>query len=145
MTPFQKAKQDAIALGIDVSKMKSLKEVEAVIAEFTAKNAAATSTAADTAVKSEKKPGRPIVEGCARQIRLAKMAEKAAKGELKRGRPANPDSERQKRIQEREIKKQNGETIKRGRPAKVKTDANVVIDVPAPNVPAVTVDETVSA
>lgn len=143
MTKFQTAKQIATEKGIDVTGMKSLKEVEAAIAAF---EAAKVTTPAPTAtVEAPKaKPGRPIVEGSVRQIRLAKLAEKAANGELKRGRPSNPDSERQKRIQERETKKANGEEIKRGRPKKAQVSTNVTIDVPAPVVTA-TVEASVEA
>jgi len=63
------------------------------------------------------KKGRPVVEGSARQQRLAKQAEKVANGgELRRGRPTVAGSARQQRLEERAAKLAAGEAVKRGRP-----------------------------
>jgi hypothetical protein len=53
---------------------------------------------------------------------LKAQAENKAKG-IGQGRPVNPTSARQQRLAELEAKKAaNGGTIKRGRPAQVKTE-----------------------
>ena len=98
--------------------------------------------------------GRPVNPNSVRQIRLAELAEKKAKGELKQGRPVNPNSERQARLALQEANKAlglgqgrpvnpnsarqkrlaelkakaeaNGGAVKRGRPAKMKTDGSEV-------------------
>ena len=64
-----------------------------------------------------KQLGRPVNVNSARQIRLAELAAKKAAGEGKQGRPVNPDSERQKRLTELEAKRTSGE-LRRGRPVK---------------------------
>lgn len=61
------------------------------------------------------KPGRPVVENSARQLRLKELEQKRANGELRRGRPIAEDSARQQRIKELEEKRSNGE-LRRGRP-----------------------------
>ncbi len=65
-----------------------------------------------------RKPGRPVVEGSERQLRLAAQAARAQLngGVARRGRPVVADSERQKRLAEREAKLAAGIEIKRGRP-----------------------------
>ena len=95
---------------------------------------------------SEVKLGRKINPNSARQIRLAELEAKRQNGEVKRGRPVdttsarqfrlqiqainkqlgigqgrpiNPNSARQQRLAELELRRFNGEVIKRGRPAKV--------------------------
>lgn len=72
----------------------------------------------------ELKRGRPVVADSERQIRLKKQAENKAKG-IGQGRPVNPNSARQLRLAELESKRANG-TLKRGRPAQVKSDGNEV-------------------
>jgi hypothetical protein len=72
----------------------------------------------------ELKRGRPVVADSERQIRLAKQAENKANG-IGQGRPVNPNSVRQMRLAELESKRANG-TLKRGRPAQVKSDGNEV-------------------
>ena len=61
--------------------------------------------------------GRPVVEGSARQARIADLEEKRANGELKLGRPANAESKRQQRLADLELRRANG-TLKLGRPKK---------------------------
>lgn len=74
-------------------------------------------------VKETVKLGRPIVEGSARQLKLAKMAEKKANGiEIKRGRPANPNSVRQAKLKLKAEMKAKGIEVKLGRPKMVKTE-----------------------
>ena len=72
----------------------------------------------------ELKRGRPVVADSERQIRLKKQAENKANG-IGQGRPVNPNSARQIRLAELESKRANG-TLKRGRPAQVKSDNNEV-------------------
>ena len=74
--------------------------------------------------KGELKRGRPVVADSERQIRLKKQAENKANG-IGQGRPVNPNSVRQMRLAELESKRANG-TLKRGRPAQVKSDGNEV-------------------
>ena len=68
--------------------------------------------------EQKRKPGRPVVEGSARQLKLAAQQVRAQLngGVAKRGRPVVADSERQKRLAERESKLAAGIEIKRGRP-----------------------------
>ena len=68
------------------------------------------------------KRGRPVVENSERQVRLKKQLENKLNG-VKQGRPVNPNSERQKRLQALELKRSNGEVIKRGRPKQIKVEA----------------------
>ena len=72
----------------------------------------------------ELKRVRPVVADSERQIRLKKQAENKAKG-IGQGRPVNPNSARQLRLAELESKRVNG-TLKRGRPAQIKSDGNEV-------------------
>ena len=159
MSKFQEAKQTAISMGIDAEKvkaMKSLKEVEAAIAEVQTPTPAATATVPAT---PGKKPGRPINPNSVRQARVTALAEKAANGELKRGRPVDPNSERAKRLAERAAKEAQGIELKRGRPAftpeqkaeaaakkaaeKVAALTNIVVNAPAPVDATITEDVTV--
>ena len=71
----------------------------------------------DVMVVEIKQLGRPVNPNSARQVRLAELAAKKAAGELKKGRPVDETSARQKRLAELEAKRQNGE-LKRGRPVK---------------------------
>lgn len=67
-------------------------------------------------VKSEKR-GRPVLEGSARQIKLAIRAERvAAGGSVGRGRPSNPTSARQARLATRATRLASGIEVKAGRP-----------------------------
>jgi hypothetical protein len=72
----------------------------------------------------ELKRGRPVVADSERQIRLKKQAENKANG-IGQGRPVNPNSARQLRLAELELKRANG-TLKRGRPAQIKSDNNEI-------------------
>lgn len=65
-----------------------------------------------------KKPGRPVVEGSVRQVRLAEMKARAEAngGVIKRGRPINPESARAKRMASIQAKIEAGIEIKPGRP-----------------------------
>ena len=67
--------------------------------------------------------GRPVVEGSARQARLAARAARvAAGGEVKRGRPAVSTSARQARLAAQAARVAAGQAIKRGRPTKATTE-----------------------
>jgi hypothetical protein len=69
------------------------------------------------------KRGRPVIEGSARQTKLAAKALKIANGQdIKRGRPANPSSKRQARLAAQEARKAAGIEIKVGRPKTAKTE-----------------------
>jgi hypothetical protein len=79
----------------------------------------------ETPVTTEaKKRGRKVVEGSARQARLAARQARAAQGlSTDKGRPVDPNSARQKRLAERQAKLASGVEIKRGAPKKVKAEA----------------------
>lgn len=63
------------------------------------------------------KRGRPVLEGSARQAKLAARAAKMANGEtISRGRPVNPNSPRQLRLAARAARAENGIEVKVGRP-----------------------------
>jgi len=70
------------------------------------------------AVVTEKRRGRPVVEGSARQLKLAAREARAQmnNGVVKRGRPVVINSARQQKFAEREAKRAAGIEIKRGRP-----------------------------
>lgn len=68
-------------------------------------------------VKETAKRGRPVIEGSARQAKLAAKAAKVAAGEvISRGRPSNPESKRQARLAAQEARKAQGLEVKVGRP-----------------------------
>jgi hypothetical protein len=71
----------------------------------------------------KRKPGRPAVEGSARQVRLAALEQRREEngGYIRLGRPVNPDSPRQQRLAELMDKRAAG-LAKRGRP-KMSDDA----------------------
>jgi len=63
------------------------------------------------------KRGRPVIEGSARQAKLANKATKLANGEtISRGRPFNPTSKRQARLAAQAARAAAGVEIKVGRP-----------------------------
>lgn len=63
------------------------------------------------------KRGRPVIEGSARQAKLATRATKLANGEtISRGRPSNPTSKRQARLAAQAARAAQGLEIKVGRP-----------------------------
>jgi len=63
------------------------------------------------------KRGRPVIEGSARQAKLANKAAKLANGEtISRGRPSNPTSKRQARLAAQAARAAAGVEIKVGRP-----------------------------
>lgn len=77
-------------------------------------------TTVETTVVNEVKAqrGRPVVEGSARQQKLANIAKRIAAGqEIKRGRPSNPNSSRQARLAAQAARAAAGYVIKPGRPA----------------------------
>jgi hypothetical protein len=71
-----------------------------------------------TVTVTEARPGRPIVQGSARQLKLAAQEARrlAAGGEVRRGRPVVQDSARQQRLAERATKLAQGFEIRPGRP-----------------------------
>jgi len=67
------------------------------------------------------KRGRPVVNGSARQAKLAAKQAKIANGEsISRGRPSNPGSKRQARLAAQQARLAAGLEIKVGRPKSVK-------------------------
>jgi hypothetical protein len=75
-------------------------------------------------VKQAKRRGRPIVEGCVRQLKFSAQAERLANGlEVKRGRPVVDGCARQIVLQAREAKRVAGFAIKPGRPKMIKETA----------------------
>ena len=63
------------------------------------------------------KRGRPVIEGSARQAKLANRATKLANGKtISRGRPSNPTSKRQARLAAQAARAAAGVEIKVGRP-----------------------------
>jgi hypothetical protein len=91
-----------------------------------------TTVTVETTVVNEVKAqrGRPVVDGSARQQKLAAYEAKIAAGiEVKRGRPSNPNSSRQARLAAREAKIAAGYTIAPGRPSKVKADSVSISDM----------------
>jgi hypothetical protein len=71
----------------------------------------------------KRKPGRPAVEGSARQVRLAALEQRREEngGYIRLGRPVDPNSPRQQRLGELMEKRAAG-LAKRGRP-KMSEDA----------------------
>lgn len=110
-----------------MSKKTKKTEVAEAVAETPAiETPTATETVTPVVVAEEKakgKPGRPIIEGSARQLRLQARAEKLANGgAVKRGRPAVEGSARQLRLQARAEKLAQGLEIKPGRPKMIKVE-----------------------
>ena len=69
------------------------------------------------ATKETAKRGRPVIEGSARQAKLAAKAAKVANGEIiSRGRPSNPESKRQARLAAQAARVAQGLEVKVGRP-----------------------------
>jgi hypothetical protein len=67
----------------------------------------------------KRKPGRPAVEGSARQVRLAALEQRREEngGYIRLGRPVDPNSPRQMRLAEQQQRaEQNGGAARRGRP-----------------------------
>lgn len=72
------------------------------------------------------KRGRPVIEGSARQAKLATRQTKLANGEtISRGRPSNPQSKRQARLAAQAARAASGLEIKVGRPKGSKKTAEV--------------------
>lgn len=109
--------------------MKKQKQIDVA-----AQSEAAVETVQTEVVTAEvtvkKAPGRPVVAGSARQLKLAEQAEKRAKGELKRGRPVVSNSARQQKLAERAAKLAAGLEIKPGRP-KVEKPTEPAVAEPA--------------
>lgn len=124
---FNAMKAEAKQLGINIQGMKK-SEIEQAIRDAQAKFEEENSTddveevKVDEVVTAEvtKRPGRPVNQNSARQIRLNELAKMREEGLLKRGRPANPESARYKRMMERQTKLEAGVELKRGRPKMVK-------------------------
>ncbi len=77
---------------------------------------------------STAKRGRPVIDGCARQIKLSVRAERIANGgSAERGRPNNPNSARQVRLALIAFKKEQGIIVKAGRPKLVKVEVESVV------------------
>ena len=81
------------------------------------------------ATKETAKRGRPVIEGSARQAKLAAKEAKVAAGEvISRGRPSNPESKRQARLAAQAARVAQGLEVKVGRPkgsGKPKVEAEV--------------------
>ena len=72
------------------------------------------------------KRGRPVIEGSARQAKLATRQTKLANGEtISRGRRSNPQSKRQARLAAQAARAASGLEIKVGRPKGSKKTAEV--------------------
>ena len=130
----------AVAVAAGITKAHSMKSVvlEEMLAnmskpETTGKRGRPVDTSSARQVRlaeleakranGELKRGRPVDAGSVRQVRLNELEAKRANGELKRGRPVSGESARQKRLAELQAKAEaNGGTVKRGRPAKVKSE-----------------------
>ena len=99
-----------------MSKKKQKQTVETVAAIETVETVAIENLAEVTI--TEKRKGRPIVLGSARQLKLEAQAKRIAEngGVAKLGRPVVATSTRQQKIQERLNKLAAGEVIRRGRP-----------------------------
>jgi len=68
-----------------------------------------------------KRRGRPVVEGSARQAKLAAQFEKVQNGgTIAKGRPSNPSSKRQERLAIQAARIAAGFIVKPGRPKMVK-------------------------
>lgn len=81
------------------------------------------------------KRGRPIVPGCARQEKIAKLNAKIEAGLFAgRGRPTDPNSARAQRIAATEAKKAAGLEIKRGRPKMDKPTTDIAVELPTAEV-----------
>ena len=75
-----------------------------------------------------KKRGRPVIEGSARQAKVTAKAAKLANGELiSRGRPSNPSSKRQSRLASQANRVAAGLTIKVGRPKKMVITSEIAV------------------
>jgi hypothetical protein len=71
----------------------------------------------DVTTEKVERRGRPVVNGSARQMKLARIEAKRAAGEsVERGRPSNPTSARQQRLMAIEARRASGIEIKVGRP-----------------------------
>jgi len=92
-----------------------------------------TPTSVEETQTTPKRRGRPIVEGCTRQKRLAEMAaRKESGGYVGRGRPTNTESARQKKFAQRQALIEAGIVIKPGRPKMVVSPVvNVEVNIPA--------------
>lgn len=78
------------------------------------------------ATAEKAKPGRPVVEGSARQIRMAEMEAKRASGaKLYTGRPVNKDSVRQQKLAAIAAKKEAGEKLHTGRPVNLNSNRQI--------------------
>lgn len=64
----------------------------------------------------KKKPGRPVVENSARQMRLSARAARFSNGEVKKGRPVVENSARQMRLAAQAARIASGAVVRRGRP-----------------------------
>lgn len=89
-------------------KVQAVETVETVVVE----------NLVEATVTEKRKPGRPAVAGCKRQLELAAKAARIQLngGIVKRGRPIVGESKRQQVLAERAAKQAAGIEIKRGRP-----------------------------
>ena len=129
---FNELRSEAKALGINTKGM-SKNSIENAIARLTETVTEAAVTIEkeeeeidlakiDAVLEAAKRPGRPVVQGSARQLRLAELEAKRAAGQLRRGRPTVEGSERQKRLAAIEAKRAAGIEIKPGRPKMTKVE-----------------------
>ena len=80
----------------------------------------------DVTTEKVERRGRPVVNGSARQMKLARIEAKRAAGEsVERGRPSNPTSARQQRLMAIEARRASGVEIKVGRPKGSGSKVNV--------------------
>ena len=90
-----------------------------------------TTPVVETPVVTKQK-GRPVVEGCVRQQKLAAIAARIAAGEtIQRGRPTSSDSARQQKFADKAAKIAAGIKVGPGRPKGTKTETvEVVAEIP---------------
>jgi len=95
-----------------------------------------TTPVVETPVVTKQK-GRPVVEGCTRQQKLAAIAARIAAGEtIQRGRPTSATSARQQKFADKAAKIAAGIKVGPGRPKMIKTETvEVVAETPAPKAP----------
>ena len=122
---MSKAKTSRKAKATTVEIIEDVVAIETPVVE--------TPTSVEETQITPKRRGRPVVEGCTRQKRLAEMAaRKESGGYVGRGRPTNAESARQKKFAQREALIEAGIVIKPGRPKMVVSPVvNVEVNIPA--------------
>jgi len=139
MSTSKKAKATKAAKATTVEIIEEVVAVETPVVETptsveeTPTPVEETPTPVEETQITPKRRGRPVVEGCTRQKRLAEMAaRKESGGYVGRGRPTNGESARQKKFAQRQALIEAGIVIKPGRPKMVVNPVvNVEVNIPA--------------